>query len=89
MVENKIVGVYNVGSIDACNKYDFVDAVCSNLNIPVELNRVTVEKISCETIRPNYSVLDCAKLQDALAWKVEWRNDLQNYLRSLPSFPEK
>jgi len=89
MVENKIVGVYNIGSIDACNKYDFVDAVCSNLNIPVELNRVTVEKTSCETIRPNYSVLDCAKLQDALSWEVEWRNDLQNYLKALPPFPEK
>ena len=88
MVHNKIVGVYNVGSIDACNKYDFVDAVCSNLNIPVELNRVTVEKTACEVIRPDYSVLDCSKLQGVLPWKVEWRSDLKNYLRTLPPFPE-
>jgi len=59
MVQNKIVGVYNVGSVDGCNKYDFVDAVCSNLNITVELNKVRVLENTYSFIRPNYSVLDC------------------------------
>ena len=39
MIKNKIFGTYNVGSENAYNKYDFVNAVCSILNISVELNR--------------------------------------------------
>jgi dTDP-4-dehydrorhamnose reductase len=89
MLENKTAGTFNVGSINACNKYDFVEAVCSNLNIPVELNRVRVDKYDYGTIRPDYSVLDCSKLQKALPWSVSWQADLQNYLSNLPNFPRK
>lgn len=89
MVQNKIVGVYNVGSVDACNKYDFVDAVCSNLNITVELNRVRVLENTCSLIRPNYSVLDCSKLQKLLPCQIEWQVDLQEYMINLTHFTTK
>jgi len=89
MVQNKIVGVYNVGSVDGCNKYDFVDAVCSNLNITVELNKVRVLENTYSFIRPNYSVLDCSKLQKLLPWQIEWQVDLQEYMSNLTHFTTK
>jgi dTDP-4-dehydrorhamnose reductase len=89
MIKNKIVGVYNVSSLNECNKYDFIDAVCSNLNIPVELNRVRVPETTCGLIRPNYCVLDSSKLQAVLPFQIEWQVDLQNYMSNLTSFTTK
>lgn len=88
MIENKITGIYNVSSVNACNKYDFVEAVCSYLNIPVTINRVSGNDSSSGTIRPDYSVLDCSKLKEAIPWDVNWQDDLQDYMQNLPPLPD-
>lgn len=87
LIEKKVTGLYNVGSNDICNKYDFVSLVCQSLELPVKIDKIY--KIHDKAIRPNYSVLDSNKLAGVLNWNLEWRNDLNDYLKNMPPFPNR
>lgn len=87
MVEQGVSGVYNVGSVDACNKFDFVDAVCDGIGQPAKINRVINQIKDGTSIRPEYSVLNTDKLAAAMPWSLHWRDDLRQYLRNMLPFP--
>jgi len=84
MVEAGIQGLFNVGSVDSCSKYSFVDAVCQELEIDSGVNKITCNHRGSEVIRPEYSVLDSSKLAGVLNWDCEWRKDLADYMSTLP-----
>lgn len=85
LIEKKVIGLFNIGSNDICNKYDFVSLVCQRLELPVQIDKI--HKVHENTIRPNYSVLDSSKLTQWINWKSEWRNDLIEYLENMPPYP--
>ncbi|MDH5523672.1 MAG: SDR family oxidoreductase [Desulfobulbaceae bacterium] len=89
MIRRRFSGVLNVGSTDACNKYDFVDAVCEELQLTANINRVTKPVQGEDIIRPEYSVLNSERLANLVSWDVEWRDDLREYLHRCPPFPAK
>ena len=74
IISKKITGVFNVGSDDACNKYDFVEAVCNALSIKTIVNRVNSGACDASSIRPHYSVLDVSRLGAALSTGVPGMN---------------
>ncbi len=80
MIDKNFSGVLNVGSVDACNKYDFVEAVCAELGLTATVNRITSSAQGGGVIRPEYSVLSHRKLAGLLSWNVHWRDDLREYL---------
>lgn len=88
MLLQEVTGVFNVGSIDACNKYDFVESVCIALDIKTKLNRVSSNYNDMSNIRPHYSVLDVNHLYETLSWRRSWRDSLLAYLPNMPSFPK-
>jgi dTDP-4-dehydrorhamnose reductase len=89
MFNKSITGIYNVGSVDACNKFDFVEAVCDGISHPVKINRIFTEKLNESLIRPDYSILSSDKLSDVMSWDVKWHNELDIYLNNMLPFPEK
>lgn len=78
LIKKNITGLFNVGSSDTCNKYDFVSLVCQQLKLPVQIDRINVNHE--KAIRPNYSVLDSSQLTKALNWKIDWKTDLIQYM---------
>lgn len=87
--EREISGVFNAGSLDSCSKYEFVDAVCDYLDVPVNINRTRSGQGDGQKIRPEYSVLDSSRLAAVIPWNVTWRDDLHAYLRQMPPFQAK
>ena len=88
IISKKITGVFNVGSDDACNKYDFVEAVCNALSIKTIVNRVNSGACDASSIRPHYSVLDVSRLGAALSYRRSWHESLISYLPNMPPLPE-
>jgi dTDP-4-dehydrorhamnose reductase len=80
-----IGGIYNIGSSDICNKYDFVNAVCENLHFKNQVNRIskTSHGDGAHSIRPNYSFLDSSKLASLTKLDIKWRADLATYMNNL------
>lgn len=87
LFERGISGVFNAGSLDSCNKYDFVGAVCDYLKIPATINRARSQQNGTLPIRPEFSVLDSRRLAGVIPWEVTWREDLLDYLQNMPPFP--
>jgi dTDP-4-dehydrorhamnose reductase len=80
LIEKSISGIYNVSSIDACNKFDFVDAVCKKMGLTPKINRVPYNQSNKQNIRPEYSALSSDKLSKVISWNNQWRYDLEEYL---------
>jgi dTDP-4-dehydrorhamnose reductase len=83
LVEKKVSGIFNVGSTDMCNKYDFVFEICNSLNLNVKVNKARQTNGPQKQIRPNDTSLDCTKLKSVLPWETKWKEDLNTYLKSL------
>ena len=81
--ESGVVGIFNAGSLDACNKYDFCTSVCDFLDIDASINRVTCDNSEMISIRPTYTVLESCKLRRLIPWSISWRDDLREYLGKL------
>ncbi len=88
MLTHRAEGVFNVGSVDACNKYDFVESVCVALDIKTKLNRVNSSFNEMSTIRPHFSVVDVSRLYEKLSWRSSWHDSLLAYVQDMPSFPK-
>ena len=82
LVDKSISGIYNVSSIDACNKFDFVDAVCESIGLSTKINRISYNQPIKQNIRPEYSVLSSDKLSKVISWNNYWRNGLEEYLEN-------
>tara|TARA_B110000116_G_scaffold247480_1_gene239882 strand:- start:109 stop:1035 length:927 start_codon:yes stop_codon:yes gene_type:complete len=87
MIEKSVSGIYNIASVDSCNKFDFVESVCKNIGHPIKINRVSSNFIGTPMIRPEYSVIDTQKLSTIIPWELYWRNDLNAYLRDSLPYP--
>jgi dTDP-4-dehydrorhamnose reductase len=81
--ERSVTGIFNAGSSDACNKYEFCTAVCDFLHIDANINRVTSNNVEVMSIRPTYTVLDSGRLGRLIPWSIRWRDDLLGYLGQL------
>ena len=88
LFEFGVTGVFNAGSVDACNKYDFSSTVCDYLGIDANIIRSRSKSVAGKQIRPEYSVLDSDLLGEKISWKISWQDDLRAYLNNLPPFPE-
>jgi len=82
MIKNNTTGIYNVGSTDSCNKYDFVEAVCSHLDLTTTINKTISNPFNEKVIRPDFTVLNSEKLSVDLSLTFSWQKDLDEYLSS-------
>ncbi len=76
-------GIFNVGSTDMCNKYDFVFEVCNSLNLNAKVNRFKKDQEDIKNIRPNDTTLDSSKLASIIDWHTKWKEDLNVYLNNI------
>ena len=87
IIQENIMGVFNVGCNNACNKYDFANTVCELIGIQgkVQKTRLVQDK---EMIRPDYTVLGSTKLNSFIDMNFTWQEDLSFYMNNLPKFPK-
>ena len=83
LINQKITGLYNIGCTNDCNKYSFVDAVCTHLSLDYNVKRTSLVD---DTIRPNYTITDSSKIYEILGGGLNWEEDLKNYMSFLPQF---
>jgi dTDP-4-dehydrorhamnose reductase len=82
MFEKHIAGIYNVSSIDNCNKFDFINSACKIIGRQTKINRVRSQLLKGQPLRSGHNVLCSDKLSSIVSWDVCWRNDLSQYLQS-------
>jgi len=87
MILENIQGVFNVGCNNACNKYDFARTVCELINIKGKVKKTRLLQ-GKEMIRPDYTVLNSAKLSSFIDMNFAWQEDLSCYMNDLPKFPK-
>jgi dTDP-4-dehydrorhamnose reductase len=75
-ITSNVTGVFNVGSEDACNKFDFVEAVGKIINKKPDLMRIEAHS----KIRPRYSVLCCDKIKNKINFNCKWKDTLNDYI---------
>ena len=85
IINGKVTGIFNVGCLDDCNKYNFVNEVCSNLSLKANVVKTSLVD---DSIRPNYTIVDSKKIYDIFDCGLVWQEDLSNYMKDLPDFPE-
>ena len=85
IVENEITGLYNIGCINECNKYDFASAVCKTLDIEARIER---SELVNDTLRPYNTITDCSKFFGIKNLGLSWEEDLKNYIKTMPRFPK-
>ena len=87
VIDKSIFGLFNVGCNNSCNKYDFAKEVCRLIGIGDNVNKSHL--FQDRPIRPNYSVVDSSKLGEFVNLDFTWQNNLFDYMRDLPEFPDK
>ena len=88
LLEKNIIGIFNVGSVDGCNKFDFVYNVCSKIGLKPKINRIINRNIKKQDIRPDNSMLCSDRLYEILPWSVYWREDLTSYMENMLPLPK-
>jgi len=88
LLNKNIMGIFNVGSLDGCSKFNFVSYVCENLGLKPKINRVINKNIEKKDIRPNNSMLCSDKLYEVLPWSVYWSEDLIFYMKNILPLPK-
>ena len=84
MIDNDVVGLFNIGCTNACNKYDFASAVCSNLNLDAEIVK---SKLVNDLLRPYNTITDCTKFFGYADLGLTWQEDLARYMKDMPMYP--
>ena len=77
----RLEGIYNIGSTDGCNKYDFVEKVCKKIKLSPKIRKINTDKRT-RLIRPRYSVLSCEKLSKVVDFSYNWEDGLTDYLNT-------
>lgn len=85
IIENEITGLYNIGCINKCNKYDFAAAVCKAIEIEAHIERAELVN---DTLRPYNTITDCSKFFGIKDLGLSWEEDLKNYIKTMPRFPK-
>ncbi len=86
IIEELILGTFNIGCSNSCTKYDFVENSCKFLNLKAKVKKVDLVN---DKIRPNYSITDCSKFFNKTGYNFSWEEDLTEYMTNLPEFPLK
>ena len=73
----QIDGIFNIGSVNHCNKFDFVESVCKAINLKPKLKKNEI----FSSIRPRYSVLSCKKIKTVLKFECDWEKELISYIK--------
>ena len=84
LISDEITGLFNIGCINECNKYDFAAAVCNLLKLDANIERA---ELVDDSIRPYNTITDCSKLFDKRSLGLTWEEDLERYIKVLPKFP--
>ena len=84
IIENEITGLYNIGCVNECNKYDFVAAVCEAIGVLPDLERT---ELVDDSLRPYNTITDCSKFFSIKDLGLTWQKDLERYMEVMPSFP--
>ncbi len=88
MIKKGIEGVFNVGCMNECNKYDFASKVCELIGVRGNVKKTSLVQ-GTEMIRPDFTVLNSSKLGQLIEMNFTWEEDLSLYIRDLPEFPNR
>ncbi|MDB5343085.1 MAG: rmlD [Schlesneria sp.] len=75
-------GVYHATNAGQCSWYEFACEIFRLANLPVKAIPIPAAEYALKARRPDYSVLDCSKLQSVLGEaQPSWQDALARYLR--------
>jgi dTDP-4-dehydrorhamnose reductase len=75
-------GLYHLTNAGQCSWYEFTRAIFRSAGLAADLTPVTTEAFPARARRPNYSVLDNARLRgNGFSEMASWQAALERYLR--------
>jgi dTDP-4-dehydrorhamnose reductase len=81
MLDNPARGIFHCTSEGSCSWYDFAKAIIDAAGISVDIHPCTTEEFPRPAPRPQYSVLENARLK-AIGMNImpEWREAFKEFL---------
>jgi dTDP-4-dehydrorhamnose reductase len=82
LIESDRWGVYHATNAGQCSWHEFACEIFRLANLPVKAIPIPAVEYALKARRPDYSVLDCSKLQSVLGVpQPSWQDALACYLR--------
>ena len=81
LVKTEEYGLYHATNSGSCSWYEFASEIMRMAGLRPTVSPITTAEYGARARRPNYSVLDCSKLERVLGWKMpSWQEALGAYL---------
>lgn len=81
LIETDAYGIYHVVNSGVCSRHELAKAIVEELQLGVAVNECLSNEFPTKAERPEYSVLDCAKLANVIGEPMpDWRETLKRYL---------
>lgn len=82
LIETEAYGMYHVVNSGVCSRHELAKAIVDELQLGVAVNECLSSEFPTKAERPEYSVLDCAKLAGVIGEPMpDWRETLTRYLK--------
>lgn len=83
LIQTGKFGLYHATNGGQMTWCEFARQIFQLAGLNVTVNPITTATFGAKAQRPQFSVLDCAKLENALGWKLpDWKTALAEYLKS-------
>ena len=80
-MKTEAYGLYHATNSGDCSWFEFATEILRRAQLKTVVKPITTADYGARARRPSYSVLNCAKLERVLGWKMpSWREALANYL---------
>ena len=81
LIETNAFGTYHATNAGDCSWFEFACEIFRLANLPVKVTPSTASEYAAKARRPDYSVLDCAKLTNVLGRPLPpWQETLARYI---------
>jgi dTDP-4-dehydrorhamnose reductase len=81
LMKTEAYGLYHATNSGDCSWFEFATEILRRAQLKTVVKPITTADYGARARRPSYSVLNCAKLERVLGWKMpSWREALANYL---------
>lgn len=81
IMHTEAYGVYHFSNSGSCSWHQFAKEIFNFMGMPVTVNEITARVLNRAAVRPSYSVMDTAMLENAFSLKVSsWQESLQVFI---------
>lgn len=81
LVKTDAYGLYHATNSGSCSWFEFATEIMRQSSLPAKVSPITTADYGARARRPQYSVLNCSKLERVLGWTMPtWQEALATYL---------